>query len=222
MNPPALFPTIPPAMIVVSQTAMAIPTRGILFDMDGTLTRTLLDFPAIKREMGIGDRPILEALAQMNPDERAAAEIILHRHEDYAAANATLNDGCEELLHWLAARHIRTAIVTRNRLSCAQTVLARYGLSFDVLITRENGRFKPDPSGILEACRRLELEPHQVWMVGDGQYDIEAGLAAGTPTVWLSHAKTRPFAACPAYTVANLHELTALLRDCLTGREEPT
>lgn len=41
--------------------------RVILFDMDGTLTEPLLDFPRIKADMGIGNRPILEALAEMTP-----------------------------------------------------------------------------------------------------------------------------------------------------------
>ena len=39
--------------------------RALLFDMDGTITEQMLDFPAIKREMGIGDVPILETLAKM-------------------------------------------------------------------------------------------------------------------------------------------------------------
>ena len=38
--------------------------RAMLFDMDGTLTRPLLDFPRIKAEMGIGERPILDPPAK--------------------------------------------------------------------------------------------------------------------------------------------------------------
>src|SRR6476660_3207252 len=65
--------------------------RAILFDMDGTLTEPMLDFPRIKAEMGIGDRPILEALAEMDGERRAAAEAVLHRHEELAAAESKLN-----------------------------------------------------------------------------------------------------------------------------------
>ena len=42
-----------------------VPPKAILFDMDGTLTAPMLDFPRIKAEMGIGERPILEALAEL-------------------------------------------------------------------------------------------------------------------------------------------------------------
>ena len=75
-----------------------IPPRAILFDMDGTLTEPMLDFPRIKADMGIGNRPILEALAEMSPADRPEAESILLRHEDHAAAQSTLNPGCTELL----------------------------------------------------------------------------------------------------------------------------
>jgi len=50
--------------------------RAILFDMDGTLTEPLLDFPRIKAEMGIGQRPILEALAEMDEQSRHIAELV--------------------------------------------------------------------------------------------------------------------------------------------------
>ncbi len=39
--------------------------RAMLFDMDGTLTAPFLDFDRIKSEMGIGNQPILEAIAKL-------------------------------------------------------------------------------------------------------------------------------------------------------------
>src|SRR6478672_3520129 len=98
----------------VQRQADAIPItlpRAILFDMDGTLTEPMLDFPRIKAEMGIGARPILEALAEMSPEARAPAEAVLLRHEDHAAGNSTLNPGCRELLHHLREMSIATALI---------------------------------------------------------------------------------------------------------------
>lgn len=182
--------------------------------MDGTLTEPMLDFAAIKAEMGIGDRPILEAMASMDAVTRAAAECVLHRHEELAATQSTLNAGCQTLLDWIEGKRIRTAIITRNSRRSADAVFARHGLRFEVLITREDGRFKPDPAPLLLACDRLGIPPANAWMVGDGQYDIEAGLAAGTRTVWVSHGRARPFAADPWRTVKNLPELSTLLTLC--------
>ncbi|MGH7214077.1 MAG: HAD family hydrolase [Tepidisphaeraceae bacterium] len=187
--------------------------RGLLLDMDGTLTEPMLDFSRIKREMGIGDRPILEALAAMSPAERCAAQTVLHRHEERAAEHSTLNPGCRELLAWLDANGIASALITRNSLTSVQTVLRRHGLTIDILITRDDGRYKPDPQPLRLACERLRLRPSEVWMVGDGQYDVEAGRAAGVRTMWVSHGRARPFEAEPWGVARDLAELLTLLRN---------
>lgn len=192
------------------------PPRAILFDMDGTLTQPLLDFPAIKREIGVGDQPILEALAAMTPDQRASAETILHRHEDEAARSATLNDGCEMLLHWLEQRGIPTAIITRNSRSSAAMVCALHSLRTAILITRDDDLPpKPDPAPLLAACRHLNVAPADAWMVGDGEFDVAAGNAAGIPTIWISHHRPRPFSAIPTHTLPDLPQLLHLLTSTL-------
>ena len=191
--------------------------RALLLDMDGTITAPMLDFPRIKRELGIGTRPILEALAEMGEHERTAAEAILHRHEEEAATCSTLNGGCAELLEWIATHHVHTALVTRNTRGSVQTVLAKHGLSFGALVTREDGPFKPDPRPLLLACERLGVERGDAWMVGDGQYDVEAGRAAEIRTVWISHDRPAGFEAKAWRTVRDLHGLVRLLGECVGG-----
>jgi HAD superfamily hydrolase (TIGR01509 family) len=184
--------------------------RAILLDMDGTLTEPLLDFPRIKAEMGIGQRPILEALAEMSEAERIAAEAVLFRHEEEAAARSTLNAGCRELLDDLTTSGIATALITRNSAASVRTVLERHRLAISVLVTRADAPPKPRPEPLRLACQQLGVSPTHAWMVGDGQYDVEAGLAAGIRTVWVSHGRVRPFAAQPWREVKNLcgfHEM---------------
>jgi len=190
--------------------------KAILFDMDGTLTEPYLDFDLIKREMGIErSQPILEALARMPPKQRAVAEKILHRHEERAADASTLNRGCVELLSWVREHKMETALVTRNSRRSVRTVFDLHGLHFDVCVTREDGKFKPNPAPLLLACERLKVRPSDAWMVGDGYHDIDAGVAAGIRTVWVSHDKQRSFVNQPWRTVRDLLELTELLRACL-------
>ena len=189
--------------------------KALLFDMDGTLTRPHLDFPKIKADMGIGTRPILEALAEMNDSDRVRAERILHRHEESAAGASVLNEGCVELLDWIERRGIPTALITRNTRVSVRTVLARHGLNFNTLVTRDDGRHKPHPDPLHLACQELNVAAADTWMIGDGRYDVEAGLAAGARTVWISHDQAKDFPAEPWRTVRNLIELTALLRKCL-------
>ena len=188
------------------------PPRAVLFDMDGTLTEPMLDFPRIKAEMGIGTRPILEALAEMNEAQRRHAEAVLLRHEELAAAASTLNPGCTELLNLLSELGISAALITRNSRLSVRTVLERHRLPITVLVTRDDGRFKPDPEPLCIACRNLGVRESEAWMVGDGQYDVEAGLAAGVRTVWVSHGRERFFAATPWQVARDLFDVAALVR----------
>ncbi len=190
--------------------ALTLP-RAILFDMDGTLTQPLLDFDAIRRDMGIGNGPILETLSKMSPADRAVSEKILHDHEDRAAENSTLNIGCRELLKWLDKAGVLTALVTRNTRRSVETVFRRHGLYFEICITREDGKYKPDPAPLRLACSRLNVGTDDAWMVGDGYHDIEAGVAAAMHTVWLSHGSKRSFAAEPGMVVNDLPELLRCL-----------
>lgn len=102
---------------------------ALLFDMDGTLTAPMLDFPRIKAEMGIGAQPILEALAAMDGQARRAAEAVLLRHEERAAVESSLNPGCQELVQWVRDQGIRTALITRNSRLSVDTVRDLYELA---------------------------------------------------------------------------------------------
>jgi HAD superfamily hydrolase (TIGR01509 family) len=190
--------------------------RAVLFDMDGTLTRPMLDFPRIKAEMGIGQRPILEALDEMDAASRARAEAVLLRHEEEAAFASTLNEGCRDVLGWLAERNIPAALITRNSRTSVLAFLERHGLDLTVTIAREDTAPKPDPRPLWMACEKLGVRPAEAWMVGDGQYDVEAGVAAGIPTVWISHGREKPFAADPWRTVRDLCELQVMLAQYVT------
>ena len=189
--------------------------RALLFDMDGTLTEPALDYPAIKAAMGIPlMRPILEALAEMSPENRTAAEKILHEYEDRAATESKLNRGCDRLIEWIAQQKFKTALITRNSRKSVASVLARHLLSFDLLVTREcaNGKYKPDPTPLLMACEQLAVTPDEAWMIGDSFHDVNAGVAAGIKTVWISHGQPRTFDNEPWREVNGLPELLELLQ----------
>src|SRR3954462_882402 len=132
--------------------------RGVIFDLDGTLTEPLLDFEAIRREIGIpSGQPIIEALEDFDPASRARAEVVLRRHEMDAIAAATLADGCRELLALLEAHEVAAAILTRNIRAAVDDFTGRFGLRFAAVFTREDGPAKPAPDGARALCRRLGL-----------------------------------------------------------------
>jgi HAD superfamily hydrolase (TIGR01509 family) len=193
--------------------ALMLP-KAILVDMDGTLTRPMLDFPAIKAEMGIGTRAILEAMVEMSQEEQARCQLILDRHEQHAAEHSELNEGCLQTLAMLSDLEVGIALITRNSRRSVETVLVRHGLAFACVISRETAPPKPHPQALRVACDALGVAVDDAWMVGDGRYDIEAGLAAGIKTVWLSHGQEKSFPAIPWRTVSDLWEFQALLRQC--------
>lgn len=170
------------AMAAASAGSIPAP-RGVIFDLDGTLTEPLLDFEAIRREVGIASGlPILEALESFAPDARARAEVILRRHEMDAIRAATLADGCSELLAQLATRDVPVAILTRNVRDAVDDFLRRFGVQVAGVYTREDGPPKPSPEGVLSLCRTFGLPSRDVWMVGDYKYDVIAGRDAGCRT----------------------------------------
>jgi HAD superfamily hydrolase (TIGR01549 family) len=192
--------------------------RAVLLDLDGTLTSPLLDFHAIRRDMGFPHGvPILEHLERLPAGERLVANEVLERHEREAARNATLAAGCRELLELLAGRGVPHAIITRNSLDSTRIVLDAFGLEVGVLVTREDPPYKPSPEPLRLALRRLEVrcELAEVWMVGDGVFDIEAANAAGTRAVWISHGKRRAFEARPCAEVRDLIGVVEMLTKVL-------
>lgn len=186
--------------------------KALLFDMDGTITRPMLDFDAIRRDIGIErGQPILEAMAKMDSDELQAAQAILDRHEREAAEASTLNEGWERLACFIRDRGLSTALITRNSRQSMTTVCQLHGLCFDMLIAREDAPPKPDPRALFMACERLQVTVDAAWMIGDGGYDVQAGLAAGMKTVWLSNRSDKDLQVAPWQTVATLGDLVDLL-----------
>ena len=89
--------------------------KGVIFDMDGTITAPYFDFVKIKDEAGIGDRDMLDYLSSgVTPAERDRVHAILTRFEDAGVANAKLNRGARKLLSFLTKRKMPTALLTRN------------------------------------------------------------------------------------------------------------
>jgi HAD superfamily hydrolase (TIGR01509 family) len=161
------------------------PPRAVIFDLDGTLTEPLLDFDAMRAEIGLAPGlPILEQLAAGDDALRARGEEIMRRHERDAVGRATLADGCVELLARLRARDVPAAILTRNVREVVDTFVRRFefGSTFAAIYTREDGPPKPSPAGVLRLCEHLGVPPAETLVAGDYKFDVIAGRRAGCRT----------------------------------------
>ena len=160
--------------------------RGLIFDLDGTLVDSRLDFELMRREMGLPPGRILESIAALPPNHAERCYVILHKHEVAGAELATLLPGVAELLDRAKEREIPIGIVTRNSRECSLAVLLRLQLKYDILLTRDDGPIKPDPWAIRHICETWKVPARQVVMIGDYQFDILSGRGAGARTVLLT------------------------------------
>ena len=188
--------------------------RCVIFDLDNTIVDSDLDFAAIRAEVGT-DEPILEYRAAANEAEQQRVDEILDRHERRAAETCRLCDGAEETLSFLRTRGIRTALLTRNSRQSVNTILARLGVRFDFIVSREDSAPKPSPEPIFLICERFGVRPDEALVVGDYLYDIQAGHAAGARTILVHGPHRHSFAAQPDHEVASLHEARAVVQRIL-------
>ena len=158
--------------------------RHWVFDMDGTLTVAVHDFPAIKRALGIPqDEDILHHLAALPEAEAQAKHAWLLEHERDLAIGSVAAPGAVELVRALHQRGCRLGILTRNAHELALLTLAAIGLgdcfaSTDV-IGRGEAIPKPAPDGLLQLAARWGVPADALVMVGDYRFDLECAQAAG-------------------------------------------
>jgi len=189
-----------------------------IFDMDGTLTVAIHDFEAIRAELGLEPRkPILEQLALL-PRARAAELFLrLDALELELARRACAAEGAVALLSALAARGARLGILTRNTRANALETLRAAGLeryfAAERIVDRELAAPKPDPGGIHHLLRGWSARADEAVMVGDYRFDLLAGRAAGTATIYVDPSGAFPFAQHADVSVRSLAALAAQLEE---------
>lgn len=211
-------------------------TRAALFDLDGTLIETHIDFQAMRQAMeglaeeaGVPDDAVcgkdiltmveaaVEDVAGRGGDDgalRRRAFATLETMEVDGCAHPDLLPGTRETLSELLARGIKIGVVTRNCRAVSIGLLARFGLPHHLLLTRDDvRRTKPHPEHLWDALRLLDVPAHQSLMVGDHWMDIQAGVKAGCSGTLgiLGKHDVDWFAPCPPQvTVRDLSEALPL------------
>jgi phosphoglycolate phosphatase len=167
------------------------PARGVIFDLDGTLVDSGLDFNLMRREMDLPPgQPILEAISHLPDAASARCWQILERHEREGAERATPMPHADQILALLAKLGLRRAVLTRNSRAAALMCLSRLDTPLDPLLAREDAPPKPDPLGIWKICESWGLPPNEVAMVGDYRFDLEAAGRAGSRAVLYTYGQT--------------------------------
>ena len=171
----------------------------VLFDLDGTLIDS---GPIILASMKhasltvLGHEPDEEVvraaiggpglIAQMRDLDPARVDELV---DAYRAHNEPLHADLEsfagvlELLPTLRDEGRKLGIVTAKRLRTVGLALDRFPILRETMVVvigaEDTERHKPDPDPLLEALRRLDVEPPDAAYVGDSPFDIRAAKAGG-------------------------------------------
>ena len=181
--------------------------EAVLFDLDGTLIDSAPDLGAAADKMrtdrglscysldlyrpmaGAGARGMLAQAFGMtpeHPDFPAMREEFFVNYERRMTVSTSIFDGVAEMLEALRLRQLRWGIVTNKSMRFTDPLTRSMPLlaAAEVVISGDTTpHAKPHPAPLLEAARRLGVDPGRCIYVGDDERDIVAGHAAGMATV---------------------------------------
>ncbi|TAL52995.1 phosphoglycolate phosphatase [Pandoraea sp.] len=183
------------------------PIHAVLFDLDGTLADTAPDLVAAINRMRLarampalpyeplrllashGARGLVGAAFDRRPGDDEYEPLKQEFLANYAAAlcvDTRLFDGIPTVLEALERRGMPWGIVT-NKITWLTTPLVRQlGLSEKaacVVCGDTTPHSKPHPAPLLFAAEKIGILPQHIVYVGDDLRDVQAGKAAGMPTV---------------------------------------
>jgi phosphoglycolate phosphatase len=175
--------------------------NSILFDLDGTLIDS---WPAVREAYKTGLRRLQPAMEQshidaLRSDNREYAEAIKYVFKiseknpyyekiigdiymENLPAKTLIFPGVEKLIHHLDTIGKPWGIVTTKKRAFVENILSEKSI-FDkrkILICGDDVKNKkPDPEGLLNACRELKSLPAQTLYIGDLESDIIAAQNGG-------------------------------------------
>jgi hydrogenase expression/formation protein HypE len=194
--------------------------KAVLFDFDGTLTEPgSLDFTAVRKAVGCRpDQAVLEFISGLKDElARRNAMETLDRFEVEAAVRSRPNAGAEDLVLYLRDRALKVGILSRNSLRAIEIALGNFAIirpaHFDVILSRDDPYPpKPCPDGIRAAALKMGVTQHQVLVIGDYLFDIEAGYQAGACTAFLTNRGTLTCSQPqPDFTIDRLEEAKGIV-----------
>jgi len=175
--------------------------KGIIFDLDGTIISSVIDFSAMKRRieklakeynMKIPSKKLpalemIEIIYRKNKKNREKfkkqAEKIIIEEEIAGIEKAFSHSDMLVLLKKLKKSGIKIGIITRNCRKVTEIVIKKFSIPYDVVLTRDDVRkVKPNIYHLKEALKKMNVKKENAVIVGDHYFDILCGKKAGILT----------------------------------------
>ncbi len=149
--------------------------KGVIFDLDGTLMSSQLNFAEIRSRIGCpAEQDLLQFVEQLSEPQRHKAQQVIIDFEMADAMQASWLPGVHQCLQSVVANGLPIGLVTRNCREATMTKLAGFEHYFDHILTREDAQPKPHPEALLKVAKYWSLPPQQLLYMGDYLYDLQA------------------------------------------------
>ena len=182
-------------------------TKLVLFDLDGTLIDTAPDFLISLNNVLAKHGKEKIGLAQIRPhiSEGSSKMIKFFFQIDYGhknfemykneflseyklnlIKNAKLFDGMDDVIEFLDNNSIMYGIVTNKLHEYAEPIVESFSelKNIKILICPDHVSVsKPDPEGIILACKKLNIKAAETIYLGDHLNDLKAGISAETRVI---------------------------------------
>lgn len=162
---------------------------AIVYDLDGTLVRLLVDWPGLETELAtlLEDAGIEDPGGDVWSRYDVASEHGLRADaEELIAAREVA--GARECIRLPAADLVKThdipvGVCSLNSERACRIALREQELTeyVETVVGRGSvATLKPDPEPLLTVCESLDVEPEETLFVGDSESDAETASRAGT------------------------------------------
>ena len=185
----------------------------IIFDVDGTLVDSQAsilacmeyafakagrEVPSREAALGIVGLSLPEAMAVLAPDASKDVQLQLaadyktghteHREDGWKTADAALYEGVSEAIHRIHEMGYGLSAATGKSRRGLDRFLAAHG--FDIMFkgtqTADDAPSKPHPQMVLNCLSLTGTSAQNALIVGDTEYDMAMGRAAGVSTIGVS------------------------------------
>jgi HAD superfamily hydrolase (TIGR01509 family) len=164
-----------------------------IFDMDGTIVDVPYDWTQIKNELETGGKPILNYLEELGEPKKSEKWNILKNHEKNATQKAVLKKGIIHFLQFIKKHEIFSALVTNNSKENVYYLLDRFNLTFDLVMTRESGLWKPSAEPFFKVMEEFSFDEEECCVIGDSHFDVLAASEAGIEKVFIINENINKF-----------------------------